>query len=213
MNYVGWTRAFAYNRHPYYVVLSYGTPALYVTETLQWVLPYSSISPTYLEKGGCHRDLPDSPRPEHVDLFPSVPFFRRRNRWKRIASRESRRTFPALLAIIILTQLALVFQNECQFEVLVRKTLLFLVQVKLIFTWKVSLELVLQMKLRMTHFYPAFCRFFFFNWERLCLGYARKHDVLIIWRVHVAAPIRIFISSIMLVCTMNTSIFSNFFFK
>lgn len=53
--------------------------------------------------------------------------------------------------------------------------------------------------------------FFFFNWERLCLGCARKHDVLIIWRVHVAAPIRIFIISIMLVCTMNTSIFSNFF--
>ena len=101
VNYVGWTRAFAYNRHPYYVVLSYGTPALYVTEPLQWVLPYSSISPTYLEKGGCHRDLPDPPRPEHVDLFPSVPFFRRRNRWKRIASRESRRPFPALLAIII----------------------------------------------------------------------------------------------------------------
>ena len=161
MNYVGWTRAFAYNRHPCYVVLSYGTPALYETETLQCVLPYSSISPTYLEEGGCHRDLPGPPRPEHVDLFPSVPFFRRRNRWKRIASRESRRTFPALLAIIILTQLALVFQNECQFEVLVRKTLLFLVQVKLIFTWKVSLELVLQMKLRMTHFYPAFCRVFF----------------------------------------------------
>lgn len=89
--------------------------------------------------------------------------------------------------------------------------MLFLVQVKLIFTWKVSLELVLQMKLRMTHFYPAFSRFFFFNWERLCLGCARKHDVLIIWRVHVAAPIRIFIISIMLVCTMNTSIFSNFF--
>ena len=179
MNYVWWTRAFAYNRHPYYVALSYGTPALYVTETLQWVLPYSSISPTYLEEGGCHRELPGPPRPEHVDLFPSVPFFRRRNRWKRIASRESRRTFPALLAIIILTQLALVFQNECQFEVLVRKTVLFLLQVKLIFTWKVSLELVLQMKLRMTHFYPAFCRFFFFE-----LGTTLSWMCSEIWRAY-----------------------------
>ena len=56
-----------------------------------------------------------------------------------------------------------------------------------------------------------FVVFFFLNWERLCLGCARKYDVLIIWRVHVATPIRIFISSIILVCTMNTSIFSNFF--
>ena len=60
-------------------------------------------------------------------------------------------------------------------------------------------------------FLSSLLSFFFFNWERLCLGCARKHDVLIIWRVHVAAPIRIFIGSIMLVCRMNTSIFSNFF--
>ena len=83
-------------------------------------------------------------------------------------------------------------------------------QIKLIFTWKVSLELVLQMKFRMTRFYTAFRRFFFLNGERLCLGCARKHDVLIILRVDVAAPIRFFVSS-MLVCTMNTSIFSIFF--
>ena len=37
----------------------------------------------------------------------------------------------------------------------------FLVQIKLIFTWKVSLELVLQMKVRMTHFYQALCGFCF----------------------------------------------------
>lgn len=43
-----------------------------------------------------------------------------------------------------------------------------------------------------------------------CLRCARKHVVLITWRLDVAAPIKFFVSS-MLVCTMNTSIFSIFF--
>ena len=43
-----------------------------------------------------------------------------------------------------------------------------------------------------------------------CLRCAEKHVVLIVWRLDVAAPIKFFVSS-MLVCTMNTSIFSIFF--
>ena len=66
----------------------------------------------------------------------------------------------------------------------------FLVQIKLIFTWKVSLELVLQMKVRMTHFYQALCGFCFWTGNNSVLDVLENmSEVLMIWRVDVAAAI------------------------
>lgn len=148
---------------------------LYVTETLQWVLPYSSISPTYFGGG---RLPPWNPWPTPAGarrLVPTRSIFSEKKSLKTKCIKGKPKDLPSSPCNHHLDTIGPCFSKWVSIRSLGEENIaFFLVQIKLIF--------------------PC----------------AQKYDVFMIWRVDVAAPVKFFVSS-MLVCTINTSIFSIFF--